>query len=710
MLRNILAQFIICTFSLSLFALKALSETPDSLTAHRTSDSIRSVLARQVVVTGTRNAVRLKDSPVRIELIDQQQIKTTSMTALGDLLKEQPGLLLQGGIRSGIQMNGLGPDYTLILIDGQPVIGRIAGVIDLTRISVGNIDRVEVVKGPMSSMYGSEALAGVINIITETPREGFGGNVLMQALTHGPLEIRVESGFGSSNVELTSFIDYKKSQSFSLEYDTLQFPYAGFQDGTAQAKVLWRIDKHWKLLSWLRAFGSESSGDFIESVLGQVATNSGSVQQWDLSANSGVEWTSGRARLRLNTYASSYQERYNFDVLQGSGSALDDLTRRNVRTYAQYDLLFGEANRMTLGGEFLYDEIFGTRYADTGSSGGRPLYRTGVGFAQWEGLPTDWISYVLSLRFDNNNVYGQALSPRFAVLWKLGDRVRLSGAIGTGFKAPDFRQLYINFSNRLPGAGYDLIGAARLGSTLEAERSVSYDLGIRYEDGQRDLSEDISILYNASLRLFRNNLYNLIEYYLYGTIDNRSIYSYRNLTRAYTQGVEFSFTMALSTNSAGTYSLSTSYQFLDANDVEVLEAIDAGTAGTINERLTREAYGGLWNRSAHSGTIRIQFEDQARLWSANIRAQLVGKYGDESLDKNGIVMSQPPRKVLDGPDEYVAGYVVWNTAVTRSFEIGATNDLTVGVGINNIADVLNPTLIPALVGRQYFIQTTVKLN
>lgn len=709
MLRKILAQFFVCALFMSAFALQAFSDAPDSLTAHRTSDSIRSVLARQVVVTGTRNTVRLKDSPVRIELIDQQQIKTTSMVALGDLLKEQPGLLLQGGIRSGIQMNGLGPDYTLILIDGQPVIGRIAGVIDLTRMSVGNIERVEVVKGPMSSMYGSEALAGVINIITKTPSGGFTGSALLQALTNGPSEIRTESGFGSSDVEITSFIDYKNSQSFSIQYDTLRFPYSGFQDGTAQAKILWRVDKHWKLRTWLRAFGSESNGEFIESVLGQVATNRGSVRQWDFSANTGVEWTSGRARLNLNTYASSYQERYNFDVTQGSGGSLDDLTRRIVRTYAQYDLLFGESNRMTLGGEFLYDDISGTRYSDTANSRGRPLYRTGVGFAQWEGLPNDWISYVLSLRFDNNNVYGQALSPRFAVLWKPGEHLRLTGAIGTGFKAPDFRQLYINFSNRLPGAGYDLIGAARLGANLEAERSVSYDLGIRYEDGQRDLSADLSILYSASLRLFRNNLFNLIEYYLYGTTNNRSVYSYRNLTRAYTQGIELSLTMATSTSSAGTYSLSASYQFLDAKDVEVLEAIDAGRAGTINEPLSRESYGGLWNRSVHSGTVRIQFDDQDHLWSANIRAQFVGKYGDESIDKNGIVLSQPPRKVLDRPDEYVAGYVVWNTALTRTFGIG-TNDLTVGIGINNIADVLNPTLIPGLVGRQYFVQTTFRLN
>ncbi|MFM8456214.1 MAG: TonB-dependent receptor plug domain-containing protein [Ignavibacteria bacterium] len=111
----------------------------------------------------------LKDSPVRVEVIDKKQTVSTAMVNIGDLLREQSGMMLTNNVRTGIQMMGLGADYTQILIDGQPMIGRVAGVLDLSRISVGNVERVEVVKGPMSSLYGSEALAGVINIITKKP-------------------------------------------------------------------------------------------------------------------------------------------------------------------------------------------------------------------------------------------------------------------------------------------------------------------------------------------------------------------------------------------------------------------------------------------------------------------------------------------------------------------------------------------------------------
>jgi outer membrane receptor for ferrienterochelin and colicins len=316
---------------------------------------------------------------------------------------------------------------------------------------------------------------------------------------------------------------------------------------------------------------------------------------------------------------------------------------------------------------------------------------------------------VLSARYDANNVYGDALSPRLSILWKPGDHLRLSGSVGTGFKAPDFRQLFVVFSNRLAGAGYDLIGAERLGNTLEPERSVSYDIGLRYEDGQRELSPTASLLYNADLRLFRNDLFNLIEYYLYGTVENRNVYSYRNLSRAYTQGIEANLSFTLVFSEVGAFTMSGGYQFLDAMDVEVLEAIDAGQAGTIDDPLTRSEYGGLWNRSRNSGTLRLQYDDPDRVWSGNVRFQFIGRYGDESLDQNGIVISDPPRKVLDREDEYVSGYTVINIALTRQFRFDDGTSFSIGAGINNILNKFDPILIPGLVGTQYFVQVSTRL-
>jgi len=698
-----------CLFALLCSFCTLSAAGPDSLAHRSLADSLRSVQADQVVVTGTRNNVRLKDSPVRVEIIGEEQIRATAMVNMADLLKEQNGLLMQGNVRTGVQMNGLGPDYTLILIDGQPVIGRVAGIIDLTRLSVGNIERVEVVKGPLSSMYGSEALAGVINIITKRPDDGFTGSVHTQYVSKGPAEVRLEGGWGSPNTEIGGFVNVRKSAEFQTVMDTLTIPYAGFSDATAQLKMQHKISRNWLVKGWGRYFTSASEGDFIESVQGQISKNSGSVEQSDLSTTVGVEYTRNAARLQLTAYASDYEELYNFDVDQGAAGKTDNMTRRIARLYAQYDLIMGEADRLTAGGEFIYDDISGTRYIpDTATNTNPLMYRTWVGFAQWEGLPTDWISYVLSARFDGNSVYGAALSPRFSMLWKPHSHFRFTGSVGTGFKAPDFRQLFVSFSNRLPGAGYDLIGAELLGVELQPERSISYDLGIRYDNGIYELSDLAVLAYNADVRLFRNDLENLIEYYLYGIVDERSVYSYRNLSKVTTQGIEANIHLALSNLELGTITLSTGYQFLDAYDDEVVNAIKNGTAGTITHKLTLNEYGGLWNRSKHSGSVRLQYDSPGKLWSANIRAQFVGGYGDESLDKNGIVMSNPPRKVLDRPDEYVKGYTVLNAAVTHTVLLGQTR-LMLGAGINNALNVLNPMLIPGLVGTQFYVQASLHL-
>lgn len=679
--------------------------TRDTSRASVVTDSIKTFLSRQIVVTGTRNELRAKDSPVRVEIIGSQRLQNSGLVTMSDALREQNGLALSGTIRSGIQMNGLGPDHTLILIDGQPVIGRVAGVLDLSRLSVGNIERIEIVKGPMSSMYGSDALAGVINIITKRPPNGLNGTLMLQQISRGLNEVRTELGWGSDSLELSGFANIKNQSAFTLSRNGVSIPVAGFLDGTLQTKLQWKPSRQWTVRSWVRAFGSQTSGAFVESVLGQIAANSGSVDQWDGSATCNVEYRHGRARLNLTTYGSLYNERYNFDTVQGSGSTIDDMRRRILRTFAQYDLTVGLRNRMTIGGELIFEDIAGTRYRD--SSGADPFYRTRVGFAQWEGLPTEYISYVLSARIDDNSAFGTALSPRFSLLLKPGEHFRATAGIGTGFKAPDFRQLFVTFSNRLSGAGYDLIGASRLGIDLQPERSLTYDVGIRYEDGQRRLSSVSSVLYSAEIRAFRNDLSNLIEYYFVKRLDGRDVYSYRNIARAYTQGVESNLQLAFANDEIGTFTMSAGYQFLDAKDVEVLEAIDRGQAGTVDKLLTRNDYGGLWGRSRHSGTLRLQYDEAQGLYSFNIRFQFLGRFGIESLDKNGVVISEPPRKVLDRDDEYVAGYTVVNLAgsTTTSF-IGI--NATISAGILNALDVCDPTLIPGLVGRQLYVQLSTK--
>lgn len=678
--------------------------------------------AERVVITGARNEVLLKNSPVRVEIIDQAVTKTTGMVNLGNMLQEQTGMVITNHVRNGVQIMGLNPDYTLILIDGQPMIGRVAGVLDLTRISVGNVQQVEVVKGPMSSLYGSEALAGVINIITRKPASGLSVRAYSQFLERGPLEAQAELSYGGDAFDIAVFGNIKSSPAFSrtqilpneFGFDTLTVPFSGFQDRTAQARIKWYPQSNLSLSANIRLFGTSSEGVFIESFFGQVASNKGSVVQNDASATLALEWTHGKARLSAQTYASMYDETYNFDVSQGQSGRTDNLLRRISRTMLQYDVFWFERNRFTLGGEFQYDDASGSRYPTT------PQYLTGVGFAQWEGNPLDWLSYALSARYDATSAFGNSFNPRLSVLYKPSDALQVRASAGTGFKAPDFRQLFVEFSNRLAGAGYDLIGAYRLGNTLEPERSQAFDLGVMWNMGAVELGDFSLGAWNLDARLFRNNLNNLIEVYRVGRSDNRDIYSYRNVARAYTQGLETTLRSTAPLSAFETLTTSIGYQYLEAMDVEVLEAIAQGLAGSTNpstgefQALKRADYRGLWFRPPHTGTLRIQYDNETLGISANIRAQYIGTMGDEALDRNGIVLGNPPRKVWDSEAESIPAYWNLNAGFSKTFTFEKNSrplgisSLRATAGVNNALDAINLRSLPNLVGRQFFVNVNVE--
>lgn len=695
-----------------------------AIPAHKKPDttSAKTYNAERVVITGARNEVLLKNSPVRVEIIDQAVTKTTGMVNLGNMLQEQTGMVITNHVRSGVQIMGLNPDYTLILIDGQPMIGRVAGVLDLTRISVGNVQQVEVVKGPMSSLYGSEALAGVINIITRKPSSGLSLRAYSQVIERGALEGQVELAYGGDAFDVAVFGNLKNTQPFSRTQimskeaggDTLTVPFSGFTDRTAQARIKWYPLSNLNISANIRLFGTSSEGVFIESFFGQVASNKGSVEQHDASATLAMEWTHGKARLSAQTYASVYDELYNFDVVQGVAGRTDNLLRRISRTMVQYDVLWNERNRFTLGGEFQYDDASGSRYPT------HPLYRTAVAFGQWEGNPLDWLSYALSARHDATSAFGSSFNPRFSLLYKPSDALQVRASGGTGFKAPDFRQLFVEFSNRLSGAGYDLVGAYRLGNTLEPERSQAFDLGVMWSMGTLDIGETSFGSWNLDARLFRNNLNNLIEVYRVGRTDNRDIYSYRNVARAYTQGLEATLRGEMALTPWQKLTATFGYQYLEAMDVEVLEAVAQGLAGTTDPAtgafaaLRRSDYRGLWFRPPHSGTVRVQYDNEFLGLSANIRAQYIGTMGDEALDQNGIVIGNPSRKVWDAEAESIPAYWNLNAGVSKtfSFEKNARplgiSSLRATLGVNNMLDAINLRSLPNLVGRQVFLNVNVE--
>ena len=135
--------------------------------SEQNSDSLQEL--EEVIISATRTERQLSSLPLNAQLIAQNEIETINAVRLTDILAEQTGLITvpDFGGGEGIQMQGLDSQYTLILIDGFPLIGRSAGTLDINRLTVGNIEQIEIIKGASSSLYGNEALGGVINIVTK---------------------------------------------------------------------------------------------------------------------------------------------------------------------------------------------------------------------------------------------------------------------------------------------------------------------------------------------------------------------------------------------------------------------------------------------------------------------------------------------------------------------------------------------------------------
>lgn len=678
----------------------------------KTSDSTRRVTTNAVVITGSRQEIEATKAPVAVDVIRGDRIQRAGAASLQSILQEQSIVATRSSLQTGVQLMGMNADYTQILVDGLPLVGRVAGVIDINRIAIGNIDQIEIVKGPMSSLYGSEALAGVINLRTRRAGTGWNGGVQSQWQSIQGYQAAMNVGYGGEVCDFMLFLDTRSSPPFEQRSDSLVVPYAGFTDATIQSKLRWRLPKDWDIEGTVRMFRSRSEGKFVESFYTQVAANKGSVVQGDLNAAVSANFRRGDLHVLMQLYGTRFSEEYTFDVAQGSAGTEDYYERSLIRPFVQANLLVGDRIRCTMGAEVAIDNIRGTRYP------GSPGYTTSVLYGQWEGNPIDNLSYSLSARYDANSEFGDNINPKLAVMYEPLPELRVRASLGTGFKAPDFRQLYVVFRNNLQGAGYLLTGARLIGQDLQAERSVSADVSITFDsrvltgnDGNTRLN------IHADVRAYENAISQMIEFYLHRIDGQTSVYSYRNVARVRTRGVELNGRCEYVVNHSDTLIASIGYQYLRAEDADVMDAIADKRAGSIDRSsgrfipLTYDSYGGLWFRSPHMMNMRLEYVFGMGI-TLSLRADYTGSFADEALDKNGSVLANTVRVVPDRADEYVDGY--WNARcnlwinMPSPINVLRWKTMRIGIGGSNLFDARNLRSTPSVIGRQFSLQAQVQ--
>ncbi|HEX9950568.1 MAG TPA: TonB-dependent receptor [Rubricoccaceae bacterium] len=685
-------------------ALPALAQNPAA-----EADTTARRLGR-VVVTATRTAELLEDVAVPTTVVDARDAEADGRLRLTDLLADVPGLTITSDFGAGVQVQGLDPAYTLILIDGEPVVGRDAGVLDLKRLAISGLDRVEIVRGPSSSLYGSDALAGVINLVTRTPTET-GGRLRARTGTFGTTAFTAEGETagtwrgGPLGLRLT--LDRFATEGYDLDPDVFGPTTPAVGESTADLRASVALGERTEFtLGGRTTAGTVNQSYGFTDVLGATSPIDQTERRVDWSVHPELTHRFGRiGGAALSGTATAYVTGYRLDTdivnrTTGQNTFDDRFDQSLLKGEARLSALWSATQRTLVGAGAFRDAIGGNRYG-----GDAPRQHTLFGFVQHDWEPSRLVALNLSARVDAPSAVGARVTPKVAVLLRPTDRYRLRLSVGSGFRAPDPRQLYLSFTN--PAGGYVVYGATRLEEAL-ARLDAEGRLGAVYVDpaGLGAIRPESSVALNAEveaepvrgLRLtlggFRNAITDLIDVQpVAQLVGGGPVYSYLNVARVRTEGATFD---VAATPVAG-LSIGAGLQLLRTRDLDVVDAIRAGTVFSRDEtgreaRVTLADYTNLVGRARATGTLRTAYT--AGGWTASVRGRLRSRTALRDLDGNGVATRD---------DEFVPATAIWDATLGRDLRVGRlARAARVQLGIDNAFGTTQPDLQPTLAGRRVY--------
>ncbi|MEY3921490.1 MAG: hypothetical protein RL634_1251 [Bacteroidota bacterium] len=672
---------------------------PFQLFSQPSRDSLNPTQLDEVVVTATRTPRTMGNLAIPVSIVGSKTLYQSGSLRLNDILSEQTGLMITDNFGKGIQMQGLSSEYTLILLDGEPLIGRTGGVLDLSRITIRNIRKIEIIKGPSSSLYGSEAMGGVINIITDRAGQNkLDGSLRYARFSTADGSINFSKKFNQADLQFSS--NYNRSEGYSLKPFALQKTVEPFWKSVQQFSYNQILSSHWKAGAGIRFNNTHIDNSISVQNLGNTILSKGFEKNGEFNLTPYVQYqVDQKIKSVLRGYVTGFNAVQKLEVKDAYGSYNDAFKQLFARLEQQTDIHPSKFSTLTLGGGLIKEEVSSNRYDSLSTVRKNQIAYV---FAQHEQLISDKLTIIGGARFDANKAYASVMSPKLSLQYKIDSYWSFNLSYGRGFKAPDFRQLYLNFTNLAAGA-YSVFGTevavpeikrmstaglleqttdmySRL-SALKPETSGGLNIGFKYQHSNH---------INANLNLFRNDLSNMIvtDIIAYKKSGGQ-VYSYFNLKRALTQGAELNVSKQLSKK----IQIQSGYQYLFTADKEVLNAIKNGTVYQRNQttnlvtRMKISDYGGLSFRSRHSANLKAYYEN-AKGFFATSRLIYRGRWGTTDLDGNGLI---------NRSDEYAKGYLQLNCSA--GIQLNSNWKFMTGVdNIFNYKDIYNLPGNPGRVG------------
>ena len=585
------------------------------------SDIWRSDSLQEVVVTGTGTQHLLKKAPVQTEVITQKMLRQYGGKSLEDILAGLTASFAfnEGDMGSQMQLNGLGNSYILILIDGKRIHGDVGGENDLGLIDPHNIEKIEIVKGAQSALYGSDAMAGVVNIITKKHTEK--GVFVDNSTRYGS-----HNDLRQHNSLVLTFGDFSSQTNFQMQRND------GWQNTAeeyAEAMVLtdsknktvnkfknWQIAERltYKPLKSLELYAEGSY--YKKNILRpQNGTHpSCDVYTYDLrynnaSASLGGKWYPRGEKSEVrgkrdyitldvdwNKHAYYYDytaKHYDYVLLQGeeygdqngewfSVAMLPGQSKLQSDQQRVMGLLKGifylpYENTLNAGAEYRYDYLKAPERTETGTASDQ----TAALYVQDEFNMLEWLNITAGLRLVDNRSFGLRLTPKISAMLSVGDfRFRLGWS--QGFKTPTVKELHYRYLHVMGSSTFFNIG----NTNLDPQISNYYSANIEYRGRN----------FTASVSGYLNKLDNMIALvnvspgeipagittaYLGDGSTNVQARMYKNMDDARTCGLDFTLSYkvmkGLTLNAAYSY-LDTKAHLYDEKTERMNTVVIDGTA------------------------------------------------------------------------------------------------------------------------------------
>jgi len=416
----------------------------------------------EIVVTGTRTEVAIEDSLVPAQVIDREEIERTQARSLPELLKGRAGINMtnQGGPGklTSLFLRGAESDSVLVLIDGVRVGSATAGTTMFQDLPVDQIERIEIIRGPRSSLYGSEAIGGVIQIFTRKGAEGFSPHFRIGAGSHN---LR-EASAGFSNRGQRGWISaegaYQQTDGINAcngSATLFQGCFADEPDLDGYRNVSVSLRGGFDLTESLALEGhflnADADNEYDGSIFGGNETETtqrvaGGKLIWTPSDRVKVAVQAGRAWDKSDAYFRD----------AGVRSYVNTFDTQRDTASVQADFALGEGQLLTAGGDWQQDQVTSTTAFTIDSRD-----NTGV-FLEYQGR---FGAHQLqaSVRNDDNEQFGNHATGSVGWGMDLGHGFKLNASYGTGFKAPTFNDLYYPFGGN---------------PELEPEESKSLNIGV----------------------------------------------------------------------------------------------------------------------------------------------------------------------------------------------------------------------------------------